>query len=334
MTQPPTEHQDSQPVARSTESYSPRRYRMIGVALVAVIIVVGGGFYLNRAPADAPEASNIEIKTTTEATAETTSAIVKGGITDLLNDHPIEQAENPLDPLLMVAEAGLEKLRTDLKDYTATIERQERVGGKLMPTETIALKIRQSQKDAAGNIEVPRSIYTRHVAPKSLKGQEAIWVEGQNDNKLVAHTTGMWNLKSFYLPPDGMLAMRGSRYPMTEAGFEVLIQRMLERGQRDRKYGSCEVNVDRNVVVNGRSCTMFEIRHDEEEGPYDFHIARIAIDDELDLPIHYEALIWPEEEGGEPQLLERYTYTDIVINPGLSDMDFDITNPDYDYPGK
>lgn len=333
MTQPPTENQDFQPATQPAEPFSPRRYRMIGVALVAVVIVIGGGFYLNRAPADAPEASNIEIKSSPETAAPTTEAIVKGGITDLLNEHPIEQAENPLDPLLLVAEAGLEKLRDTLKDYTATIERQERVGGKLMPTETISLKIRQSQTDAAGNIEVPRSIYTRHVAPKSLKGQEAIWVEGQNDNKLIAHTTGLLNLKSFYLPPDGMLAMRGSRYPMTEAGFEVLIQRMLERGQRDREYGSCVVNVDRNVVVNGRPCTMFEIRHDEQEGPYDFHIARIAIDDELDLPIHYEALTWPEEEGGEPQLLERYTYTDIVINPGLSDMDFDITNPAYDYPG-
>jgi len=262
-------------------------------------------------------------------------AIIKGGITDLLNDHPLETAEHPMDPLLLVAEKGLENLRLTLRDYTATIERQERVQGTLMPTETISLKIRQGvsaqQNDGT---PVARGIYTRHQAPAAVKGQEAIYVEGKNDGNLIAHTTGMLNLKRFYLPPTGFIAMRGSRYPMTEAGFEVLITRMLERGKRDRDYGSCEVKVDREATINGRSCTMFELIHPMKEGPYDFHIARIAIDDQLNLPIHYEAHQWPTQEGGEPELLERYTYTDIVINPGLPDSAFDPANKDYNFPAR
>lgn len=260
-------------------------------------------------------------------------AIVKGGITDLLNEHPIETAAHPLDPLLLIAERGLESARSTLRDYTATLERQERVGEQLMPVETIRLKIRQGlSAEANQGTAVARAIYTRHEAPASLRGQEAIYIEGENDGNIVAHTTGLLNVRRFYLPPDGFLAMRGNRYPMTEAGFEVLIQRMLERGRRDRDFGLCEVRVDRNATINGRSCSMFEIVHPVQEGPYDFHIARIAIDDELNLPIHYEAYRWPSEAGGKPELLERYTYTDIIINPGLPAETFDPTNPEYDFP--
>ncbi|MBL8890996.1 MAG: DUF1571 domain-containing protein [Planctomycetaceae bacterium] len=259
--------------------------------------------------------------------------IIKGGITDLLNDHPIAAAAHPLDPLLLIAQRGLENLRGSLRDYSATLERQERVGDQLLPAETITLKIRQGlTAEQNGGQAVARGIYTRHEAPASLKGQEAIYVEGANDGNIVAHTTGLLNLKRFYLPPTGFLAMRGSRYPMTEAGFEVLIQRMLERGQRDRDFGPCEVRVDRLATVNNRACTMFEIVHDKQEGPYDFHIARIAIDDQLNLPIHYESYTWPTTADGKPELLERYTYTDIQINPGLPEETFSPDNPAYQYP--
>jgi len=266
-------------------------------------------------------------------TGEPSGPLLKGGITDLLNDYPLETAAHPLDPLLLVAKKGLEKLRESLRDYTATLERQERVGDQLMPTETITLKIRQARTAEENNGQpIARAIYTRHEAPASLKGQEAIYVEGENDGNIVAHTTGLLNIRRLYLPPTGFLAMRGSRYPMTEAGFEVLIERMLERGQRDRDYGPCQVRVDRQATLNGRPCTVFEITHPAPEGPYDFHIARIAIDDELNLPIHYEAQTWPLQPGGKPELLERYTYSNIQLNPGLPTDTFSPDNPAYDFP--
>jgi hypothetical protein len=268
-------------------------------------------------------------------TGASAPSLVRGGITDLLNEHPIDLAAHPLDPLLLVAERGLERLRGSLRDYTAVLERQERVGQQLMPAETIVIKIRQALTAEQNNGKaVARAIYTRHESPSSLQGQEAIYVAGENDGNVVAHTTGLLNIRRFYLPPTGFLAMRGNRYPMTEAGFEVLIERMLERGRRDRDYGPCEVRVDRQATVNGRACTVFEIVHPQPEGPYDFHIAQIAIDDQLNLPIHYASYTWPTEAGGKPELLERYTYTDIVINPGLPPETFSPDNPAYQFPSK
>ncbi|MDP1561578.1 MAG: DUF1571 domain-containing protein [Pirellulaceae bacterium] len=350
-----TESNSSSSVLTSTPApgAAPKRFgisrRWIWSA--AVLVVAGGLAYAFRSPA-AVEETNQKLEfnfaangagnggaaakeTSATVAGETTSPppLIKGGITDLLNEHPIETAAHPLDPLLMIAQRGLDQLRGSLRDYSATLERQERVDEQLLPAETITLKIRQglSAEENAGNV-VARGIYTRHEAPKSLRGQEAIFVAGENDGNIVAHTTGVLNLRRFYLPPTGFLAMRGSRYPMTEAGFEVLIQRMLERGQRDREFGPCEVRVDRQALVNGRACTMFEIVHPKKEGPYDFHIARIAIDDQLNLPIHYESYQWPAEPGGRPELLERYTYTNIQINPGLPAETFSPDNPAYNYP--
>ena len=314
----------------------------------AVLLFAGAIYYWNRSP-QAVEENNPQLEfnfatskgndgvpapdASTNSGTEKTAIIQKGGITDLLNEHPIESAAHSLDPLLLIAQRGLELLRGSLRDYTATLERQERVGEQLMPAETITLKVRQALTAEQNNGQaVARGIYTRHESPASLKGQEAIYVAGENDNNIVAHTTGLLNLRRFYLPPTGMLAMRGSRYPMTEAGFEVLIERMLERGQRDRGHGPCEVRVDRQAMVQGRSCTLFEIVHPKQEGPYDFHIARIAIDDELNLPIHYESFSWPKEPGGRPELLERYTYTNVQINPGLPPETFSPDNPAYSYP--
>lgn len=345
MEQSRTELQDSLPTSASstTDRGSSRRW----VWCAAVVIVAGAILYWNRSPAAKEEsnqkldfnfaASDRDAAATVSATDSgeipASAPIIKGGITDLLNEHPIDSAAHSLDPLLLIAQRGLEELRGTLRDYTATLERQERVDDQLLPAETITLKIRQARTaEQNGGEAIARGIYTRHEAPKSLQGQEAIYVEGENDGNIVAHTTGLLNLRRFYLPPTGFLAMRGSRYPMTEAGFEVLIQRMIERGQRDREYGKCEVRVDRQATVNGRSCTMFEIVHPKQEGPYDFHIARIAIDDQLNLPIHYEAFIWPKEPGGRPELLERYTYTNIQINPGLPAETFSPDNPAYSYP--
>jgi outer membrane lipoprotein-sorting protein len=60
-------------------------------------------------------------------------------------------------------------------------------------------------------------------------------------------------------------------------------------------------------------------------------MAEVSVDDELGIPIRYGAYDFPKEEGGKPQLLEQYVYTDVAINVGLTDKDFDPRNPSYDF---
>lgn len=350
MTEGPHNRESREQAASTRDGDRPGMPRK-WIWVMAVVFVAAGIYLINRttpteessaavefdfgAKTGSTNAANSMSNAATTTGPAGSAPVIRGGITDLLNDHPIDRAAHPLDPLLLVAERGLERLRGSLRDYTAVLERQERVGQQLMPAETIEIKIRQALTAEQNHGQaVARAIYTRHLAPDSLKGQEAIYIAGENDGNIVAHTTGLLNIRRLYLPPTGFLAMRGNRYPMTEAGFEVLIERMLERGRRDRNYGPCEVRIDREATVNGRACTVFEIVHPQPEGPYDFHVAQIAIDDQLNLPIHYASYTWPTQPSGKPELLERYTYSDIVINPGLSPESFSPDNPAYDYPSK
>ena len=79
-------------------------------------------------------------------------------------------------------------------------------------------------------------------------------------------------------------------------------------------------------------CTLIEVRHPQPRPYFDFHIAHIFIDDELDIPIRYAAYSWPATAGGEPILEEEYTYLDVKVNVGLTELDFDADNPAYEFP--
>ncbi len=52
---------------------------------------------------------------------------------------------------------------------------------------------------------------------------------------------------------------------------------------------------------------------------------------ELNVPIRYESYDWPTEKGGEPILVEEYTYLNLKLNNGLTDLDFDVNNPKYQF---
>lgn len=52
-------------------------------------------------------------------------------------------------------------------------------------------------------------------------------------------------------------------------------------------------------------------------------MARVFIDDELIIPIRYEACDRPQETGGQPVLLEESTSLNVTINQGFTDQDFD-----------
>jgi hypothetical protein len=240
------------------------------------------------------------------------------------------QGTHPLDPALDLAREGLERIRRDIRDYTCTIAKRERVGDVLNDYEYMFAKIR-NRKEVDGREVVPFSVYLSFLKPAEIKGREVIFVAGQNEGKLCAHeggTKGKW-LPTVWLVPNGPFAMRGQRYPITELGIENLVLKLLEKGETLRKFNDLDVKFYQNAKVNGRSCTCIQLMHPEKQPGQDFHVARIYIDDELRLPIRYEAYDWPKTQGGKPELLEEYTYIDIKMNVGLSDSDFDPKNANY-----
>ncbi len=301
----------------------------VGGALVALAVLFGFDNVFGS-DSESEDASVVVIKETATPCANQPAELPSGCITDGISHEMIESAKHPLIPLLEVARAGIIAIERGVQDYSATIIKRERVNGKLQNEQQVFCKIRHARVSPDGC--TPFSAYTRFLRPKSIEGQEAIWVEGCNEGKLIAHTTGLLNVIPFRLEPDGPVAMRGNRHTIREIGMLNLINQMIEKGERDRNYDECEVRFQRDVMVGATRCTRFEIIHPYPRDYFDFHIAKIYIDDERNLPIAYEGFLWPDEPGGAPVLLERYYYTNIQLNIGLTDEDFDPANPRYDFP--
>ena len=175
------------------------------------------------------------------------------------------------------------------------------------------------------------------VKPTIAKGREVIYVHGKNQNKMCAHEGGK-GLKAaipdLWLDPTGFLAMKGQRYPVTEIGLENLIVQLISRAERDMKVGMCKVQFRKGALLNERKCTVIQVIHPDKRAPYDFHIAQIFIDDQLQVPVRYVSYDWPETPGARPKLIEEYTYLNVEINNGFKDIDFDVNNPNYNFKGK
>jgi hypothetical protein len=168
--------------------------------------------------------------------------------------------------------------------------------------------------------------------PWLSRGREVIWVEGRHEGKLIAHEGGLKNLMRVSLAPTDTLAMLGNKYPITEIGLQRLIEKLIEKGERDKLAGDCSVVIEPGHRVGDRPCRLIQVTHPEPDPRFDFHIAQIFIDQELGLPVRYAAFLWPDSPGAEPKLEEEYTYLNVRLNVGLTDRDFDPDNPAYQFP--
>ncbi len=243
---------------------------------------------------------------------------------------PVKAAPHPLDRAVNVAEVALADMRNEVQDYTAILKKREQING-VIDEAFMSIKVRCPRTLADGTV-TPFSIYMKFLQPAESRGREVIWVDGRNSSKLSVHEgKGFLRFKTFHLDPTGTLAMRGQRYPIYEAGLENLIVKLIEKAERDRAAGPCYVDY-RPGEINKRPCSVIELIHEERRAPYEFHKAQVFIDNELNIPIRFEAYDWPTSPGREPQLLEEYTYLNVNVNVGLTDMDFSTKNPQYKFP--
>lgn len=250
------------------------------------------------------------------------SAVARGAET--AKDHP-------LLPLVKYASERYRNIQEQVKDYTCTLVKREQVDGQLSDTQFLFLKLRHA-RSPQGQAPVPFSVYLRFLTPAQLEGREVIYVDGRYNGKIIARRGGLrMAYMTFGLDPKGELAMQDNRYPITEIGFKNLIKRLVEVANEDMQYGECEVKYYPGAKINGRVCTMAQVTHPVRRPYFRYHLARLFIDDELQLPVRYAAYDWPETPGGPPRLMEEYTYLDIKLNVGLTDRDFDYHNESYNF---
>lgn len=236
--------------------------------------------------------------------------------------------DHPLYPALELAENALDSIERNIDDYTCTLVRRERIGGKVGKHEFIRAKVRHEQTDK--DEHVPFSVFLQFQKPSTVEGREALYIEGDHGGRVLVRRGGQRSpYMTSYIKPDSRLAMKENRYPITDIGFQRMVERLIDILHNDMQYDECEVNFYKGAKVANRTCTRIEVIHPHERDHFTFHKATVFVDDKDKLPVGYVSFYWPRNAGEKPRLLEEYIYTDIELNVGLTDEDFDRDNPDY-----
>ncbi|HEY4309085.1 MAG TPA: DUF1571 domain-containing protein [Pirellulales bacterium] len=257
------------------------------------------------------------------ASAATPAPSSGGPIGPPPGDLTPQPGEHPLAPIIRWGKTGIAALEK-LEDYSCRLVKRERVGGKLTPYQALSVKMRQR----------PFSVYAAFTNKQERPYQEVVYVDGRDGGKMFVHSDEFRLMGTVSLFPDSDRAMRDNRYPLTEMGILKLIQRLVEHAESDSKFDDCEVKIYKDAKIESRPCLYIRVTHKTKRPEFSFHMARIFIDNELNVPVRYEAYTWPDDNDpkAQPPLIEEYTYVDFQFNVHFTERDFDYNNPDYYFP--
>lgn len=208
--------------------------------------------------------------------------------------------------------AQMESSYAGIEDYTAVLQKQERVDGELLPEETILLKFQK-----------PLKVYMKWIKGPHQR-REVLYVEGQNDNKLIAHEGGIFGFVTVSLYPTSSTAMEGNRHPITEIGFGHLLDGLHKDIQAAVANDELEIIRIGEEQFKNWSGIVLEAKS-VPRGERKYYASRMVlhVDRELMLPVD---TAFYDDKG---LLFERYVYTDVRLNVGLTSKDFSRDNSAY-----
>jgi outer membrane lipoprotein-sorting protein len=190
-------------------------------------------------------------------------------------------------------------------DYTARYEKEERAidHGEI---QWIDLKFRK-----------PLDVRMDWLDRNGKVDQTAVYRQGLNDGKLVAHRNGMLGsmVGTVHLDPHDKRAMEDSRHPITEVGIGYIVEQVSEelahRGVRELADG--------DDTLDGRPATRWSFTAAAGAnvlGVPGATRAVIWIDHGLNLPVKVEL------RDASGAMIERHHFKDLRINVGLTDAVF------------
>lgn len=240
------------------------------------------------------------------------------GRSDVSGQEQPSTRQHPLVPALKKARESAAVL-AKVKDYECQFTRREFVKNQLI-THQMLLRLRHN----------PFSVYLKYISPSP--GREVLYVDGKNQGQLLAHeASGILSLAgTISLAVDSPKVMAESRHPITEIGMQQLIQRVIAQWELESKYGETDVKFYPDAKLGQVPCEVIEVSHPRPRKQFLYHKSRVYFDKTSQLPIRIENYGFPQP-GQNPQLLEEYTYTNIKLNNGFRDADFDRNNPQFSF---
>jgi len=224
-------------------------------------------------------------------------------------------------PIIMAAETdpvemiySLSSSYGNVQDYTAVFIKQERVRGILRWEEKTIFKFKKPFNVYMGWSEGPG------------EGREILYSPEKNDGKMIINPHGLIALiiPVINIEPDNPMVKSKSRHTIKEAGMGMTIKFLIEQLELAKKGGDLKIEFIGEETFAGRTCSKIETVFPEGKSYYAGRIV-VYIDKEYNLPTHTFVYDWKNE------LLEKASYTELKINTGLGEADFDPKNPAYKF---
>ena len=186
-----------------------------------------------------------------------------------------------------------------ITDYTAVFLKRERIDGVLPELEKIELRFQE-----------PFKIYMAWQRP--YKGRVAVFVKGENDDKVLISPDGMFSFMRLALEPTSPRITRDSRHSILEAGLSNMIQHIMHEYRRGRAQQQLDLRLRGHDHVDGRPAYHLELVYPATRAVgYYAYRGEIWVDKEFYLPTKVLIYDW------DNQLCEQYEYHRLRLNPGL-----------------
>jgi hypothetical protein len=205
------------------------------------------------------------------------------------------------DPIAFLKEC-IRRYNQDIKGYTATLQKQETIDGHLERREIIDVAFRE---DPFGVL--------MHWKEGARRAAALLYVKGENDNKILIRPSGILSVAGIVARDlNSSDAKKGGRYPLSEFGIKIGMQRTLASWEKAKKENALHVEflgVQRNEETGNRPCWILRrsrYAHVEDEGI-------------LELTTYIDRENWLQVgtvlkgEGGKR--IGEYFFRDIHINP-------------------
>jgi hypothetical protein len=223
--------------------------------------------------------------------------------------QPIRTAPAPAgalpvsDPVDFLANCLKRYDQQGIQGYRATFQKQERIHGQLGPLEVIPVAFRAS----------PYSVFMKWLQG-ARKAQSVLYVEGENDDRMLVHPTGLVGrfVNVVARDPEGAEAREEGFYSIREFGLRKTLERTLKDWKAAKENGTFKaeyLGVQKVRAAGDRSCyTLHRTQEPDARGV-------------TDVTVYIDTETWFQVgtvlEGGHGELIGEYMYRDIQLNPNF-----------------
>lgn len=220
------------------------------------------------------------------------------------------RAADPLGAMLSDAKAAFGNVR----DYSCTFTRQERVNGVLGEEQVGELKARTN----------PVSIAVRLARPVAVTGLSAVYVAGKRADQMKVRNPAAKSISGFTLVSlDAPNAFPAGRHAVTGYGVGAVLDRIAKIATVEKALNNQVEVYATDFRFDNKPVTRYEILTRRPHTHRYAHKMLVYVDAATKLPVRWEAYDAPRPGTTTGDLLEAHSYSDLRLNVGVGDAAFE-----------